>query len=125
MANVVGAHSRKAVLRVPVSLDSANTQFPFPDELKGVSNLHFTMENVTAYDIRLEGTTSDAMASGGFRPVTDATGWIVRAGESSGPWVSKMPVFLSAKVVSTSGNPVAAGTDFTGVFLDLIYTQRV
>jgi hypothetical protein len=125
MVNVTTAHSRKAVVRVPVSLTSASNQFAFPDELKGVSNLHFTMENTTPHDIRLEGTTSTALASGGFIAVTDATGWICRAGESSGPWVSKMPVFLSAKVVSTTGNPVPASTDFTGCFLDLIYTQRV
>jgi hypothetical protein len=125
MASPIGAHSRKGVVRVPVSLTSANDQFPFPDELKGVSNLFFTMENSTPYDIRLDGTTAAAMANGGFVPVTDGTGWLCMARKSRGPWVSKMPVFLSAKVVSTPGNPVAANADFTNCYLDLIYTQRV
>lgn len=124
MASGIG-FSRIAVVRVPVSLTSASNQFAFPDELKGVPNLYFAMENLTPYDLRLEGTTQAQMAAGGFRAVTDSTGWPIQAYGTKEPRVSKMPAMLSAKVVSTPGNPVASGTDFTGCFLDLIYLQRV
>lgn len=119
------SYSRIGAIRIPVSLDSASNPFPFPDNLKGISNLHFQAVNLGPYDIRLEGTTDDQMASGGFRPVSDGTGWPIPAYKVLDPRVSKMPVFLSAKVVSTPGNPVAAGTDFTGCFLDLVYLQKV
>lgn len=118
------AFSRIGTVRIPVSLTSQNDQFAFPDTLKNVPNLYFEMHNSTPYDIRLEGTTQ-AQMGGGFRAVTDSTGWLCMARESIEPRVSKMPVFLSAKVVSTPGNPVAANTDFTNCFLDLIYVQRV
>jgi hypothetical protein len=120
-----GSFSRIGVVRVPVSLTSASNMFEFPAALIGISNLFFEMHNVTPYDIRLEGTTAAVMTSSGFRAVTDETGWICRAYESSGPWVSKMPIYLSAKVVSTPGNPVPNNADFTGCALDLTYLQRV
>ena len=120
----MGAFSRIGIVRVPVSLTSASNQFAFPANLRGISNLFFVMENITPYDIRLEGTTLAQMGTTGFNAVTDDTGWPIRAYTTSEPRVSKMPAMLSAKVVSTPGNPVSAGADFTNCFLDLVYLQR-
>jgi len=119
------AFSRVGLLRVPVSLTSASNPFEFPASLVGKSNLFFEMVNLTPYDLRLEGTTADQMANGGFRPVTANSGWPLAAYMSREPRVSKMPVRLSAAVFSTPGNPVSANTDFTDCFLDLIYLERV
>jgi hypothetical protein len=120
------SYSRVGVVRVPVSATSASNQFPFPDNLKGLPNLYFQMENLTPYDIRLEGTTANDVANGvPFRAVTANSGWPMPARQFRDPRVSKMPVFLSAAVFDTPGNPLPANADYTNCFLDLVYLQRV
>jgi hypothetical protein len=109
---------RKGVVRAPVSPTSANTQISMPQSLVGVPNLTFFFKNANPFDVRLEGTLNGQP----FAPVTDTTGWLIRAYETTQIYGSKMPVTLSAMAVATAGNPLPEGAfDYTGAVIELIY----
>ncbi len=107
--------TRVGLVRVPVSGNSANSQFSMPASLMGRPDLTFMFVNPNPFDIRLEGTLKDQA----FNPVTSSTGWLVLARTTMGPFTSKMPVMLSAQAYATLGAPLPS--DFTGAVLELVY----
>jgi len=111
---------RQANLQVPVSPTSAATEFAMPTSLIGVPNLVFFFINGNEFDVRLEGTPKGQT----FTQVTNTSGWLIRAGERTPIYGSKMPIKLSAMAVSTRLNPLVAGTDYTGAVIELVYGRN-
>lgn len=118
--------SRVTTIQVPVSPTSAATPFQVPAALVGKPNLFFYFENMTPFDVRLTGTTQAEYAanSNTATAVTATTGWSIPARSMRGPFISKMPVYLSAMVIDTPGNPLVGGTSYTGSFIELTYLKR-
>lgn len=117
--------SRLSTLMVPFSLTSGTAKF---DTIQGgipvnpdgtvMDALTFGYVNTTQYDVILKGFTKLA----NFTPVTlQNADWIIQARSEKGLFLSKKPLFLSVAAVSTPGNPIPPGSDFTGCFLAMPY----
>jgi len=121
--------SRLATVMVPFSLTSGSTQFdmiaggiPMNADGTVVDALTFGFVNMTPYDVVLKGFPVG-------KPFTPATmmnaDWIIQARSEKGLFLSKKPVVVSVTAVSTPGNPIPSGADFTGCFLAMPYGRGV
>jgi len=121
--------SRLATVMVPFSLTSGATQFDMiaggiPTNADGtvIDALTFGFVNTTPYDVVLKGFP----AGKPFVPATMFNAdWIIQARSEKGLFLSKKPLLVSVAAVSTPGNPIAAGADFTGCYLALPYGRGV
>ncbi len=115
------ARIRLMTLWIPISPTSGTTPFNMPTDLLNRSDLTFEMYNPNPFAFALEGTP----AGSAFLPASMLTAsWVVDPYERTPDRVSKKPVQLAARAVSTAGCPlpdVPGGFDYSNSYAVLNY----
>lgn len=104
---------------VPVSLTSAEAAVPvsFTQAQTAIPDLAFMFFNPTQFDVWLEGTPT----GGQLMVAAPGNGWLIPARTVMGPFASKKPDRLSARVWDHSGNPVPPNQSFAGAAVYIVY----
>ena len=120
------AFSRLKKVSVPVTPTSMATPFdmtgllPVGADGQVIRNLTFLVENLSNYDMILEGTPAGVTP---FVVADPLKSWIIPARTVLGPFFSKKPASLSCGIIATAGRPLSADPAFLypNHFLSLIY----